>query len=945
MSAHDAFNPFLAREEGDSFMYSTGITSEKFYSLQHIHGKNEIPHKSKSLLQLFVELLIEPMPLMIWVAAVIELFIGNYLDMAILLFILLCNASISFHETVKALNAVEKLKKSFVREEARVLRDGKWQNIPSVNLVPGDCIQLNLGDIIPADCRLNKGTIDCDESALTGESFPAHKCRGSKCFMGTTVQRGESIGTVEFIGVKTSMATTAQLAMGDERKSNLQERLVEIMIVLVCLSVTLCTIAFIYLTLQKEYVIETLSFVIILIVASIPLAVEIVTTTTLALGGRELTHSGAIVKRLGAIEEMAGISILCSDKTGTLTLNKMVLQKGGPVYHAGLTEQELLRYAAMATKWDEDTHKPDLVRKLDALDKLVLQNVHMNMFNRGDVQLHYMPFDPEWKRTAATMRDADGKVFQVTKGATAVVLKLIAETASASDCIETQKIIDCVKEHTAAYALRGVRTLAIAKRVCPEGSSVWSEEDQKSSVSEDQTKGGRWEMLGMLTFLDPPREDSWRTIDEARALGINIKMITGDQLLIAKETGKSLNMGGRMFDAQSLPSLITTTVLDKGKKVSVKSKPKDLSRMCGHLCLGADGFAHVLPEHKFLIVECLREMGYKVGMTGDGVNDAPALKVADVGIAVECATEAASAAADLQLTRPGLGAIINCLVVSRKIFARIQNFLMYRIAATLQLLFFFFLAVFMFRPADYPHPASDVPWPSYFHLPVMMLMLITVLNDGALIAIGYDNVIPSRTPCIWNLKALFCVGSTLAFVACISSLIFLSMLLSCWEPMSLFQKLGLGGLSYGQITTSIYLKVSISDFLTLLSARTGEHWFWQSAPAAPVALAALAALSLSTIIACFWPHSVPDHVDTQGLLLHPPRVLVLFVWGYCLVWWLIQDMAKVCVYRWLKINNFFDINNTGVVVLPESTMAYMQDAHGDMAEIGLLSELPKLQRP
>ena len=258
----------------------------------------------------------------------------------------------------------------------------------------------------------------------------------------------------------------------------------------------------------------------------------------------------------------------------------------------------------------------------------------------------------------------------------------------------------------------------------------------------------------------------------------------------------------------------------------------------------------------------------------------------------------------------------------------------YRIAATLQLLFFFFIAVFIFRPSDYqPEGSTDSPWPEYFHMPVLMLMLITVLNDGALIAIGYDNVVPSDTPAVWNLRVLFTIGSVLAAVACVSSLILLQILLNSGNEGSLFHMFGFSGLNMGQITASIYLKVSVSDFLTLFSARTGDQWFWSSAPARPVEIAAAIALSLSTIIACVWPMSYPDQVETEGLLLEPPRSLAVVIWLYCIVWWFVQDAAKVFVYDYLKSRNVFDINNTGVVVLPASTTHYIQSLDEEAARL------------
>ena len=288
-----------------------------------------------------------------------------------------------------------------------------------------------------------------------------------------------------------------------------------------------------------------------------------------------------------------------------------------------------------------------------------------------------------------------------------------------------------------------------------------------------------------------------------------------------------------------------------------KEKPADLSKNFGDICLAADGFAQVFPEHKYLIVECLRELGYKVGMTGDGVNDAPALKRADVGIAVHGATDAAKAAADIVLTEPGLSTIVEGIGISRTIWCRIRNFLTYRIAATLQLVTFFFIAVFAMKPVDYmPEDWEQMyldgtfpdgeEWSHFFHMPVLMLMLITLLNDGTLITIGYDNVLPPPTPPKWNIPFLFMSAGIQAMVAMVSSLILLHILLTSWQKDSLLQLMNVGGISYGKVITSIYLKISISDFLTLFSARTGTDWFWTVPPARILAIGAGVALGSST---------------------------------------------------------------------------------------------------
>merc|ERR1712054_214988 len=517
---------------------------------------------------------------------------------------------------------------------------------------------------------------------------------------------------------------------------------------------------------------EALSFVVVLMVAAIPMAMEIVTTTTLALGSKELTKHGAIVTRLAAIEDMASMAILCSDKTGTLTLNQMHIQEHTPVYSQGENQYSLLRLAAMAAKWKEPAR--------DALDKLVLGcDTNPNGVDLASMecieQLDYLPFDPIIKRTEGTVIDTSRKInggasFKTSKGAPQVLLKLV-EQAGGCDANTKKQIEKDVTE----LGKRGIRAIAVAKT----------------------DEGGVWRMMGLLTFLDPPRPDTKETVRLSRENGVAVKMITGDHLLIALETSRVLDMGGIIQTAEGLPLLDPET----------KAKPQNLSRDYGDKFLAADGFAQTYPEHKYLIVEGLRELGYRVGMTGDGVNDSPALKRADVGIAVFGATDAAKAAADIVLTQPGLSTIVDGILISRRIWCRVRSFLTYRIAATLQLLTFFFFSVFLYRPVDYmpanwekdPEFMDTHAWPPFFHMPVLMLMLITLLNDGTSITIGYDYAVAPETPPIWNLPFLFSMAFVQAFVAMISSV---------------------------KIASSVYLKVAVSDFLTLFSARAGGDWFF-----------------------------------------------------------------------------------------------------------------------
>eukprot|EP00596_Hydrurales_sp_CCMP1899_P000338 CAMPEP_0119040160 /NCGR_PEP_ID=MMETSP1177-20130426/10002_1 /TAXON_ID=2985 /ORGANISM="Ochromonas sp, Strain CCMP1899" /LENGTH=917 /DNA_ID=CAMNT_0007004925 /DNA_START=408 /DNA_END=3161 /DNA_ORIENTATION=- len=809
---------------------------------------------------------------MIWVAAIIEVAIGNYPDFGILIAIQLINAGLGFYEVVKAGDAVAALKSS-LKPLATAKRDGIWKNIDATTVVPHDLVLLASGSAVPADCIVNHGQIEVDQAALTGESLPVTMHKGDQCKMGSTVVRGEVEGTVEFTGSNTFFGKTASLLQGTGESGSLQKILLRIMIILVAMSLVLSGIVLIFLLVSDVSLKESISFTVVLIVASIPIAIEIVVTTTLALGSKELSKMGAIVTRLAAIEDMAGMNMLCSDKTGTLTMNKMMIQEATPIYSKGESQYSILRYAAMAAKWKEPPR--------DALDSLTLIQADLASLEHIE-QLDFMPFDPIMKRTEASLKDLKtGEEYKTTKGAPHVIMGLTKDEAIKAAC--EADVHDLGK--------RGIRSLAIART----------------------NAEGEWELLGLLTFLDPPRHDTKETIRRAILYGVDVKMITGDHLLIAVETARQLELGERVFGSDMVVPNIKNAdglpLLDP----ETKKPPKDMVATYGDYIRTGHGFAQVFPEHKYLIVECLRQIGYRVGMTGDGVNDAPALKRADVGVAVSGSTDAARAAADIVLTQEGLSTIVDGILISRQIFQRIQNFITYRIAATLQLLIFFFIAVFSLKPIDYmPDNWEELPgfdisgeWPSFFQMPVLMLMLITLLNDGTLISVGYDNVKASPLPGTWNLYKVFTMSSLLAGVALLSSLIILFLCLNSWDPNSVMHAFGLGQLSYGQIITVVYLKVSVSDFLTLFSARTPEGFFWTTAPSWILFCASVFALSLSTVVACAWPSSYPDGIYALGLGYRHPKSLALFVWVYCIFWWFVQDFLKVCLHKYMERYGIF----------------------------------------
>jgi len=562
--------------EGAEFVPSKGLTSEEVEKLRKIHGDNELIEKSKTKLEIFIEQFTAPMPIMIWIAITIEAVLNNWPDMWILCGLQAINGGVGYYEMTKAGDAVAALKKS-LKPKATAFRDGQWQVINGVTLVPGDLVSLNAGAAVPADCMINHGTIDVDQAALTGESLPVTMIKGDSPKMGSTVARGETEATVIATGMNTFFGKTANMIQSVDELGHLQKILLTIMAFLIVLSFTLCGITLWYLLDQGQNFREAISFVVVLLVASIPVAIEVVVTATLALGSRGLAEMDAIVARLSAIEELAGMNMLCSDKTGTLTLNKMVIQDDCPLFVEGITREDVILYSALAAKWWEPPK--------DALDTMVLNVADLKLCDAYE-HTDFMPFDPTKKRTEATLRTkADGKIFSVTKGAPHIVLDL---------CHDKHRIESAVENKVLELAERGIRSLAVART----------------------NEKNEWYMLGILTFLDPPRPDTKLTIERARQHGVEVKMVTGDHQVIAKETARVLDMGTNILGCQGLPNLDADGKVPKGP---------EMDSLCQKI-LECNGFAQVFPEHKFIIVEALRLQGFQVGMTGDGVNDAPALK-------------------------------------------------------------------------------------------------------------------------------------------------------------------------------------------------------------------------------------------------------------------------------------------------------------------------------
>ena len=658
------------------------------------YGPNEIEEKKTNELLKFLSYFWGPIPWMIEVAVILSAVARHWPDFGIILVLLLANAVVGFWEEHQAGNAIAALKATLAIK-ARVKRDGKWVTPAARELVPGDVIRVRLGDIVPADARLLEGDpVEVDQSALTGESLPATRKSGEAIFSGSIVRQGEIGALVYATGANTYFGKTAELVQGAETVSHFQRAVLKIGNYLIILAVVMVTAIVAVAIFRGDPILTTLQFALVLTVAAIPVAMPTVLSVTMAVGARLLAKKKAIVTRLVAIEELAGVDVLCADKTGTLTQNKLTL--GDPFGVNNIPAAQVILAAALASRADND----------DTIDLAVLGGLKNKEALKGYQMGHFQPFDAVHKRTEAAVEGPDGKAFKVTKGAPQVILALSANAG------EVKPVVDkAVNE----FAARGFRSLGVAR----------ADEDDK------------WQFLGVLPLFDPPRDDAKATIATAQQMGVKVKMVTGDALAIAQETAKKLGMGTNILDAGSLGD-------EKQQKTAAVGKAIE----------DADGFAQVFPEHKFHIVEVLQRRGHIVGMTGDGVNDAPALKKADCGIAVSGATDAARAAAAIVLMTPGLSVIIDAIKESRKIFQRMNSYAIYRIAETLRVLLFMTLAILIFN---------------FYPLTAVMIVMLALLNDGAILSIAYDNVHYKDQPEAWNMRLVLGIATVLGLVGPIAA--------------------------------------------------------------------------------------------------------------------------------------------------------------------------------
>ncbi|KAG0328608.1 hypothetical protein BG004_002507 [Podila humilis] len=813
----------------------TGLTTEQAAHRLHTYGPNEIVEKRPNQVLKFLSYFVGPIAFLIQLACIISAVVKDWFNFSIILGLLFLNAIIGYVEESRAESAVDALRHTLALK-TRCWRDGRLQELDVAVLVPGDIIVLRLGDIVPADARLlglnssgaeTDGDLLVDQSALTGESLAVRKKKGDEVYSSTVVKQGQQMAVVTKTGLKTYIGMAAHLIATTQDEGHFQKIIGRIgnflIIFTLILVIAIVIIQFVNpANPERGQVLQILGPALILAVAAIPVGLPTVMAVTMAVGARGLAAKQVIIKRLAAVEEMSSLSVLCSDKTGTLTLNELTFDE--PYLNQDYSANDLLLYSYLASEFGANDPIELAVRTAAEHQVPLLRNRPVSHKVPGYDITSFVPFNPAVKYTEATVRDTTtGATFKVAKGAPQVIIQLVGGNDPA------------VRAYM-AMAKRGLRALGVAKTV--EGSK-------------DQ-----WVLVGLASMLDPPRPDSASTIEKCQRMGITVKMVTGDQQIIAKEVARRLGLGRVILDASHL--------------ANSSASEEEISDRFNR----ADGFAEVTPEHKFRIVDVLQRRGLLVGMTGDGVNDAPALKKANVGIAVHGCTDAARSAADIVLLAPGLSTIIEGILASRAIFQRMRSYALYRITSTVHFLMFFFVVIVVHD----------------WTLPAKLLILICILNDLATLVIAVDNAQVSSQPDKWRVGQLI-------FLSC-----FLGFLLTglSFGHFYYFKNVA-GYFPYSEGTepdyesrkldSIMYLHISSAPHFLIFSTRlTG--FFWESVPSVMFITVIVGTQIVALLmVICGW------------LTPAVPATQALAVFAISFVSCIFLDVVKVLVFKYWTIGS------------------------------------------
>ncbi len=769
----------------------TGLSSQEVEKRKLKFGLNQIKQPEKNRIAQFLKKFWGLSAWLMEIIIVISIITSKFIDAYIVFFLLLFNSVIGFYEEVNADLAVKALEKK-LQINSRVLRNSNWSVIESYDLVVGDIVRIRNGDYVPADLKIIEGNVTVDESALTGESLDIAKNEQDVVYSGSICSNGECTGIVINTANRTFFGKTVKLIQTANTKIHAEEMVYSVVKLLLIIVFSILLITFVFAIANGTPIVLFLPLSLLLLLGAIPVALPAMFTVSMALGAKELVNKGVLITRLGTPDDAASMNILCVDKTGTITENKIQLSKAIGGFN-GFTDTDVLLYSALASSSANN----------DSIDKAILNDKTLvNKIQNYQIE-KFVPFDPKTRMTKAYVK-YNGKEFVAIKGASQTIADICKISKEESDRFE--KIID-------ENAENGYRILAVA-----------------GGKDENNLK-----LAGILCLYDKPREDSADLIQKLKEMGIKVKMLTGDARQVAINIGNKVGITGNSIGSQELNEKINN---NEEKVVE-----------------DYDLFSQIYPADKFIIVKTLQKLGHIVGMTGDGINDAPALKEAEVGIAVINSTDVAKGASSAVLTNSGLENIISLIIVGRQMFTRINNWIIYKISKTI-LQVFFIISAFLIT--------------GQLIISSTAMILMIFMNDFVIISLSTDNVEANLTPQKWDINSLIKISATLGILMAIESLFLL------WIGFVYFH------LPIKQIQTLSYLVLFFFTIFLIFAVRERKR-FYQSKPSTPL----LTIITIDCILAVL--------ISTNGLLGIAPislEVVLSIFAGTAIFSLLINDYLK-----------------------------------------------------
>jgi H+-transporting ATPase len=775
-----------------------GLTKDEAMNRIRKWGSNDIPEAKVNVLLAFLKRFWGPMPWLLEFAIILTFILHHNVESIIIATLLILNAIIGQMQARNSQNAVKMLKRK-LQIKAKILRNGNWLLEDSKSLVPGDIVMIKLGDMVAADVYILDGEISVDQSALTGESLPKDLRPGEIVYSSSIINRGEAQCVVVNTGIKTRFGKTVELVKSAKPKSKQEELMLAMVKNMLYLGIAASVIVSIYAIYLQKDIVFILSFVVVFLIGAIPVALPAVLTIVQAVGAIELSKKGVLVTRLDSIEDAASIDIFCFDKTGTITQNVLtVIESEGSGTFNAI---DVVRIAALASQ----------SQSMDAIDLAILNYAHgLNIDFEGYERISYKPFNPAEKKTEATL-SFHGKALLVMKGAAQTILGL----CQGMEDDERERANRTVER----FAEKGARAIAVAIR-------------ENEVVT----------FVGLLALADPPRDDSKQMIQDIKTMGIKILMLTGDSLAIAQEIATQVGIGQRIY---------RTDILD-GRSQAEQWK----------IIQDADGFAEVYPADKYRIVKTLQESGHMVGMTGDGVNDSPALKQAELGTAVSDATDVAKASASIVLTKPGLSEILDAIKISRKTYQRMLTWVINKTIKVIEVVLLFTIGFF---------------WLHQLVITLLGMTLLVFANDFVTMSIATDNVEATVTPNKWDMQNI----TLTSFM--------LSMLFVIGDLLLIFIGLNYFKLSFEKIQTLVLLSLVFNTQLRILIVRNRKH-FWSSVPSKHLLM-----VNSITIISFVL-------LGTSGYLVPALAITqVLTILGVSIGFAFLIDFAKYYLYKKFSI--------------------------------------------